>query len=543
MTARVLILAAGQASRMGRVKALLPLPLGADGEFCSALEGLARLFRQLGIEHISVVTGWHAESIEPAAQALGLAVVRNPRPEEGMFSSVCAGLSALAAGDPALAETPILVQPVDVPLVRPMTIQALLEAHASDPESVLVPTFAGQEGHPPLLPARHLAHVLHHERVGAENGLRGALESLPVRHIPVADGCMLPDMDRPEDYERMKLLALRRDVLRPDEALELLRLHEVPERGVRHGRAVGTVAAALAKALAEVRRTKNSVLEGVTVPNPGRDPGRDSGRDSGRDPGRDSGRGFDCGACRNSGRDSGPDSGPDSDFAPGFDLGLDPDLALAGGLVHDICKGEKGHEAAAGRLFRHLHLPVMAHLVEDHRDLTLPDDQPITERELVFLADKYCYGGSFVPVRQRFEQKLESLGAEVAQAIRGRMDRALAMEARLARELGCPTGEQGVRDHDQGSAQGQFSQAGQAPQPPQAGQSSQALQSHQAGQAGQSPLLARTSCSLHPPYSPYPTYPPYPPYPEDIARAALAALAVQETQAQGDRAPFAPLPQ
>ena len=28
---------------MGRVKALLPLPLGAAGEPCSALEGLARL--------------------------------------------------------------------------------------------------------------------------------------------------------------------------------------------------------------------------------------------------------------------------------------------------------------------------------------------------------------------------------------------------------------------------------------------------------------------------------------------------------------------
>ena len=503
---------------MGKVKALLPLPLGASGEFCSALEGLARLFRQLDIEHIAVVTGWHAESIEPAAQALGLAVVRNPRPEEGMFSSVCAGLSALTAGDPALAETPVLVQPVDVPLVRPMTIQALLEAHAYDPESVLVPTFAGQEGHPPLLPARHLAHVLHHERTGAENGLRGALEGLPVRHIPVADGLMLPDMDRPEDYERMRLLALRRNVLRPDEALELLRLHEVPEKGVRHGRAVGTVAAALAKALAEARRTKNSALEGVTVSNAVRDPGR--GSDCGAD----------CGGCRNPALASGPDSGPDSDFTPGFDLGLDPDLALAGGLVHDICKGEKGHEVAAGRLFRHLHLPVMAHLVVDHRDLTLPDDQPITERELVFLADKYCYGGSFVPVRQRFEQKLETFGAEAAQAIRGRMERVLVMEARLARELGCPESGQGVRGHDQGCAQGQFSQVGQAPQ---LGQPAQAPQSHQAGQAGQSPLLARTSCSPHPPY---------PPYPVDIARAALAALAVQEIQAQGDRSPFAPLP-
>ena len=506
---------------MGRVKALLPLPLGAAGEPCSALEGLARLFRQSGIEHIAVVTGWHAESIEPAARALGLAVVRNPRPEDGMFSSVFTGLSALAGGDAALAETPVLVQPVDVPLVRPMTIQALLEAHAADPESVLVPTFAGQEGHPPLLPARHLAHVLHHARTGAENGLRGALESLPVRHIPVADGLMLPDMDRPEDYERMRLLASRRDVLRPDEALELLRLHEVPEKGLRHGRAVGTVAAALARALVQVRRAKTLSTKGVAVPNPGLAPNR--GAD----------RGADRGTCRNSGLDSCPDLDPDSDFAPGFDSDLDPDLALAGGLVHDICKGEKGHEAAAGRLFRHMRLPAMAHLVEDHRDLTLTADQPITERELVFLADKYCYGGCFVPVRQRFEQKLETFGAEAAQAIRGRMERALAMEARLARELGCPAGGQGVQGHDAGCARGQFPKAGQALQPPQDAQSPQASQ---LPQTGQSPQLARTSRPPHPPYSPYPQNP------EDIARAALAALAVQDNQAQGDNTPFAPKP-
>ncbi len=476
---------------MGKVKALLPLPLGAAGESCSALEGLARLFCHLGIEHISVVTGWHAAHIEPAAQALGLAVARNPRPEDGMFSSVCAGLSALAGGDPALAETPVLVQPVDVPLVRPMTIQALLEAHAADPENVLVPTFAGQEGHPPLLPARHLAHVLRHAHSGGENGLRGALEGLPVRHIPVADGLMLPDMDRPEDYESMRLLASRRETLRPGEALELLRLHEVPEKGLRHGRAVGTVAAALAKALLQARRTKKLGLVGNTVTNPGFAP----------------------------------------DLAPGFDLGLgsvlNPDLALAGGLVHDIRKGAKGHEAAAGRLFRKLHLPVMAHLVEDHRDLTLPDDQPITERELVFLADKYCYGSSFVPVRQRFEQKMETFGAEAAQAIKGRMERALAMEARLARELGCPTGGQSVQGHDQNCAQGE------APQSLQAALSLQPRQSLQYGRPANASL---------PPHTLLPPHPPYASYPEDIARAALTALAAQLGQTPGDSTTLAPMP-
>ena len=393
MNARVLILAAGQASRMGKVKGLLPLPLGEAGRECPALEGLARLFRSMGIEHISVVTGWHADSVEQAAQDIGLAVVRNPRPEDGMFSSVCAGLRALADGNSVLSQSPVLVLPVDVPLVRPLTVQALLEVHEADPEHVLVPVFDDAEGHPPLLPACHLEHILRHAQSNGENGLRGALEGLPVRKIPVADKLMLLDMDKPDDYENIRILAQYRDVLLPDEAVELLHLHDVPEKGLRHGRAVGTVAAALARALQRARSAQNTH------------------------------------AAKAAGLASG--------LAPGLAPELVPDFALAGGLLHDICKGEKRHEAAAGRLLRSLHLPVMAHLVEDHRDLTLPGGQPITERELIFLADKYCYGSSYVPVRQRFEQKLEIFGSDAAEAIKGRMAHALALEARLARELGC----------------------------------------------------------------------------------------------------------
>ncbi|MFT4300481.1 MAG: nucleotidyltransferase family protein [Desulfovibrio sp.] len=446
MNARVLILAAGQASRMGKVKALLPLPSGETGRECSALEGLARLFRTVGIEHISVVTGWHADSVEQAAQDIDLAAVRNPRPEDGMFSSVCAGLRALADGNSAMSQTPVLVLPVDVPLVRPMTIQALLEAHEADPEHVLVPVFADAEGHPPLLPACHLEHILRYAQSNGENGLRGALEGLPVRKIPVADKLMLLDMDRPEDYENIRLLAQCRDVLLPDEAEELLHLRDVPEKGLRHGRAVGTVAAALAKALQRAKRAENT--------------------------------------------HAGADNA--SALAPSLSPDLAPDVALAGGLLHDICKGEKRHEAAAGRLLRSLHLPVMAHLVEDHRDLALPNDQPITERELIFLADKYCYGPSYVPVRQRFEQKLEIFGSDAAEAIKGRMGRALALEARLARELGCAANRQ---------------QYGQ-----------------QLAQAADCVQEAASVESLH---SLYPLHMAHPACPADIARSALAEMAVQ----------------
>lgn len=120
--------------------------------------------------------------------------------------------------------------------------------------------------------------------------------------------------------------------------------------------------------------------------------------------------------------------------------GPDPELARAGGLLHDICKGLPEHEKAGGRFLAELGLPVAAALVADHRDLSVPDAAPLTERELVYLADKYCHGREFVPLELRFGQKLDLYAADPAAcaAIRGRLGRARALEARLAVKWGGP---------------------------------------------------------------------------------------------------------
>lgn len=365
-----ILLAAGQASRMKAVKALLPLPVLPGAKHCSALEALARLYREAGVRDVIAVSGHHAAEVEAAARSLGLVTARNPEPEQGMFSSVRVGLRAVAADCDW-----IFVHPVDVPLVRPLTVRALLEGARAMPRTVLIPGFEGREGHPPLLPAGFAKNILAHR---GGQGLRGALAALPRRLMEVADSFILEDMDRPEDYARLRALAPRRATLAPAEARCLLREHGIPKKGLRHAEAVGAVAHGLALALQESRA------------------------------------------------------------AQGVAPGLDPSLALAGGLLHDICKGQAKHEAAAGRLLEGLGLPVMAALAADHRDLSLPEACAVGERELVYLADKYCRGGDFVSLEQRFGQKLALYAAdpEACAAIRERLRRAKALEARLARELG-----------------------------------------------------------------------------------------------------------
>ncbi|WP_272700777.1 DVU_1551 family NTP transferase [Desulfovibrio sp. Fe33] len=116
---------------------------------------------------------------------------------------------------------------------------------------------------------------------------------------------------------------------------------------------------------------------------------------------------------------------------------LDPGLVLGAALTHDIGKGTKRHEAAGAELLRAHGFPDAAEIVAAHFDLTLAWDAPVSEKEVVFLADKLvrCHGP--VPLDQRYLEKVEmyrhEAGAE--EAILGRLERARAVMARLDREL------------------------------------------------------------------------------------------------------------
>ena len=377
----VVILAAGQSSRMGRVKALLPLPLGPEGANCSALEGLARLYRDQGVDRIVVVSGYHAEEVEAESRRLDLVCTRNPNPEQGMFSSVCTGLSRLADNPDSCESEAICITPVDVPLVRPLTLQTLLEEAKKDLERfgarppVLIPLFAGREGHPPLIPAAYASHILAHN---GREGLRGAFSALPRRVVSVADAMILEDMDAPEDYERLRRLALSRAVLTPEEAWVLLRQRKVAQKILRHSQAVGEVAARFAAVLGQSRESAGEAA------------------------------------------------------------GCSPQLALVGGLLHDICKGAPHHELAGGDLLDSLGLPRLAEIVRSHLDVDLPDEAAITERELVCLADKYCLGIRLTPLESRYEEKKRQFrdNAEALTAIEAREQRAQKLAARLAAECG-----------------------------------------------------------------------------------------------------------
>ncbi|MFZ7125347.1 MAG: DVU_1551 family NTP transferase [Desulfobacterales bacterium] len=234
------VLAAGRSSRMGRPKALLPI----GGR--TVLEHVVSVFHDNGLSDIQVVTGHGRSELAPVLRASGARIVENPRFNEGMFSSVLAGLDAV---DGACAG--VFIMPVDIPLVRPESIGRLREACRADPNALIVPTFQARPGHPPLIPAAMIPQVAAWREPGGLRAFIRASASRTIR-VEVPDVHILLDLDTPEDYRHLTRRWAHRHIPTPEECEVILRsVHPTSEAVIRHGHAVARIADAMVSALAE----------------------------------------------------------------------------------------------------------------------------------------------------------------------------------------------------------------------------------------------------------------------------------------------------
>lgn len=241
-----IILAAGLSSRMGKLKATLPLPLPSGTD--TVLDLCIGLFKTCGIEEQVVVTGHRWAEIGAIAERAGARVVFNPDFAAGMYSSIKTGVRQLANDSDGF-----FLLPVDIPLVRRGTIRLLARSFSVTPAAITHPTFVGRRGHPPLIGRDLLPAIL--DKKHSEGGLRSLLQTFEnqnpeqVVDIPVPDGNILFDINTPEEYAAGLSRASRLDYPTPEEAAIILRLHPMPAKGLAHGRLVGSIAKALCRAI------------------------------------------------------------------------------------------------------------------------------------------------------------------------------------------------------------------------------------------------------------------------------------------------------
>jgi len=117
---------------------------------------------------------------------------------------------------------------------------------------------------------------------------------------------------------------------------------------------------------------------------------------------------------------------------------LNIELVRGAALTHDIGKGTRRHEEAGAELLEAHGFRAAADIVRVHFDLSLPPDALITEREIVFLADKLVRCHHPVALEGRYTEKMTQYAHEpgAVEAITGRLERAKVMLARFDGELG-----------------------------------------------------------------------------------------------------------
>ncbi|MCX5880379.1 MAG: NTP transferase domain-containing protein [Deltaproteobacteria bacterium] len=118
--------------------------------------------------------------------------------------------------------------------------------------------------------------------------------------------------------------------------------------------------------------------------------------------------------------------------------GLDIEQVVCAARVHDLARGLPRHAAEGARILREMGFPRIADIVAVHMDYPVNKDAPITEAEVVFLADKWIQEDREIGMEARFEAKLRKYGAD-ADARRNILrcrDNALESQRRIEARMG-----------------------------------------------------------------------------------------------------------
>lgn len=197
-----IVLAAGASTRMGSPKAALPL--GRPGE--TVLSTGVRALLDAGLPRVVIVAGAHPEAVRDGWPVPDprVSIVDHADWKSGQLSSLLAGLSAVNGPDLEA----VLMTLVDVPLVAPDTIRAVVDAWTETRAPIVRPSRGDEHGHPVLFDR-----VLFDElssadvSVGAKTVVRA--HEAQIVNVPVTDEGAFADMDTPEDYERLRRMAVR----------------------------------------------------------------------------------------------------------------------------------------------------------------------------------------------------------------------------------------------------------------------------------------------------------------------------------------------
>jgi molybdenum cofactor cytidylyltransferase len=185
----IVVLAAGNSTRMGRAKQLL------DFRGKPMLRHAAEAAKLAGGDPVVVVLGAHEGEFRAALAGLDVAIAVNDRWPEGMGTSIRTGLQALEDRD---IDGAILAL-ADQPFVTPEILRGLVVRHRAEAKPIIAAQYSGTAGVPAFF-AREAFPLL--MALKPDQGCKGVILGHPADALLVDCPEAAMDIDTPEDYAR-----------------------------------------------------------------------------------------------------------------------------------------------------------------------------------------------------------------------------------------------------------------------------------------------------------------------------------------------------
>ncbi len=190
-----MLLAAGESTRMGKLKQLLPF--GDSTILGQVLKNLL----ESSLDEIIVVLGYRAEEIASRIADMPVKIVINQDFRQGMSSSIRKGLTQMPES------SAIMISLGDQPLIGKEIVDRLLEEFSGGEHGIVAPAYKGRRGHPVIFDAKYQLEL---SRLEGDVGAKAIVEAHPedVLQVEIDSESIVGDIDNKNDYS----LQMREDL-------------------------------------------------------------------------------------------------------------------------------------------------------------------------------------------------------------------------------------------------------------------------------------------------------------------------------------------
>jgi len=188
-----IILAAGEGKRMGKVK--LTLPLGDK----QLIEWVLQAVKLTPLDKYFLVVRPEDKEIIKTGEKWGAEIVLNPEYKSGMSSSI---RKALLQISPEELEGFFVILG-DQPLINPSILFKMILAFTPDKKEMVVPFYKNRQGNPVFFDGYWKDELM---KLSGDLGGRVLIKAHPerIKRFKISDESILLDIDREEDYEKVK---------------------------------------------------------------------------------------------------------------------------------------------------------------------------------------------------------------------------------------------------------------------------------------------------------------------------------------------------